>query len=301
MYQRTQCPACESAGIARILDLPFEGDLLRDFSRGSRLKAELSSQKYSILRCNVCDLFFQELVADARESAVLYQDDYAGVKSTGPMPLPPLAHMAEEAMLIRLLFPERRPVVLDFGMGMGHWAGMVRAFDCEAWGTDINDTSAEAARGQSVVFSKFEALPENHFDFINADQVFEHLAEPLPVARTLNRLLKADGILKISTPGDLQIKSKIRRAMAAKYDGPQFLHDFDSLYPLAHLNLFSKTSLVAFGRKAGLAPFRVPLGLSYSTMTLFHTPRQWNRNLRHPFKRWSSKGTWQFFKKKPAK
>jgi SAM-dependent methyltransferase len=282
-----------------MLDIPYDAELFRAYAYLAPLAKELRSHNYSILRCPTCNLYFQELVADPDESERLY-NSYTGRHPAAPArPLAELAHFAEDAMIIRLLFPHRRPVVLDYGMSTGNWAAMTRAYDCEVWGTDIKEQSRDIAQQRGIVFSPFTQLPENHFDFINADQVFEHLAEPLETLKTLANSLKPGGKLKISTPYDRHISAKIQRAKAGDYDKDAFGRAFESMCPLLHLNLFEKSNLLTMAHKSDLSPYRVPLRIGYSAMTLFDTPRQWNRNLYNPFKRWRARGTWQFFQKNP--
>jgi hypothetical protein len=120
----------------------------------------------------------------------------------------------------------------------------------------------------------------------------------LETLRQLRDSLLPGGVLKLNLPG----KKDFRKTLAAvgKFTTPSnktlddfFLH----IEPLVHINLFQQANIVGMGREAGLEPFRVPLGLSYSSMLLFNTGRQWNRNLYQPWKRWRSTGTWQFFRK----
>jgi len=277
------------------MDLPYDGAQLRAYAYLAPLARSLESQCFSILRCSSCRLYFQELVADSAESALLY-NTYAGRQPAPPArPLAELAHFAEDAMISRLLFPQHRPVVLDYGMNTGNWAAMARAYDCDVWGTDIKEQSKDIAERRGITYSPPSLLPESHFDFINADQVFEHLSDPLTTLRTLAKSLKPGGKMKISTPHDRHLAVKIQRAKAGAYDPAAFIRAFESMWPLLHLNLFETANLQIMAHKAGLSPYRVPLAIGYAAMTLFDTPRQWNRNLYNPFKRWLARGTWQYF------
>lgn len=288
---------CDSC--LNMLEMSYADDLLKDWVGRSPIDQELQSLSYVILKCPSCHLYFQELVCDPHETLKIYsiRNYTAGCGNNQSRNLVQLAHMAEEAMLVRSLFPAHRPRVLDFGMGQGHWAAMAQAYDCEVWGTDINPGSQEIARARAISFCQIGDLPREYFDFINADQVLEHLVDPLEVLQQLASSLKPGSIIKISTPGDRRIDQKIHGAKQRKLSAADFRKSFDVLAPLYHLNLFAKESLLVLAQQFGLSPFRVPLSLSYSTMTLFNSLRQLNRNLYQPFKRWRSPGTWQFFKK----
>lgn len=299
MLHRTRCPVCESAPCASGLRLPYGSGVLAGFVQACPVGSLLAGEFYHILHCPRCGLRFQELVPGMAEAAVLYAGG-AELGAGKARPLPELAHLAEDAIHIRLLMPDRRPKVLDFGMNRGDWAAMSGAFGCEIWGTDIDDAAATAAKERGVRFVRFENLATADYDFINADQVFEHLTDPVSVLRVLEHSLRPGGWLKLSTPGDRRITAKLARARAGGYDEAEWRREFDSLAPLVHVNLFERRSLVALGMHAGLEPYRLPLRIAYAAMVLFHTRRQWNRNLVNPWKRWRGGGTWQYFKK-PAK
>ena len=206
--------------------------------------------------------------------------------------------MTEEILIIRQLFPDVAPRVLDYGVGKGYWVGVAKGFHCETWGTDIATLCEEYCKLRGAQWTPLDKIPTNKFHFINSDSVFEHIPAPLETLRQLRNSLLPGGILKLNLPGKKDFKKTLSAARRA--DSPSraeldafFLH----IEPLIHINLFQPANIISMGREAGLEPFRVPLGLSYSSMVLFNSGRQWNRNLYQPWKRWRSRGTWQFFRK----
>ena len=48
------------------------------------------------------------------------------------------------------------------------------------------------------------------FDFINTEQVFEHISEPLETLKELKTLLKPGGIIKISVPTADDINRRLK-------------------------------------------------------------------------------------------
>jgi SAM-dependent methyltransferase len=183
-------------------------------------------------------------------------------------------------------------------MGDGTWALMAKAFGADVTGFDIDPRSLLFARANNIAFSEVDALEDGSFDFLNADQVFEHLCNPLEVLKSLVRKVAPGGFVKISTPHSKGIKSKLKGLECGAYqDLRAFEGAFDEISPLIHINLFSARSLKALGRAAGLKPFTVPLGLSYGAMVGFHTLRQISRNLYYPWKRHRARKCWQYFEK----
>ena len=202
-------------------------------------------------------------------------------------------------MLIRLLHPgeERRPRVLDYGMGSGDWPLMAKAYGSEVWGTDVDPRSAQAAAESGIRYGELETMPDGYFDFINADQVFEHLPDPLTTIKALASKLAPGGHLKLSTPADELIEPKIARLASGGYTLETFKKEFHALSLLSHINLFSASAMHALAQAAGLEPFQVPLKIAYATVTGFHSLRQLNRNFYNPWKRHRARSTWQFFVK----
>jgi hypothetical protein len=73
----------------------------------------------------------------------------------------------------------------------------------------------------------------------------------------------------------------------------------DSLAPLEHVNLFSNNSLRFLGAQVGLQVVRLPFWMWTGAGQLWNMPRQLNRNLRTPWKRWRMKGSYLWLQKPP--
>lgn len=260
--------------------------------------------RFTILHNPQINFYFQKWVFDQEEEvqrreAMAKRQATATAAPARLFTLTELSHKAEDAMLIRLLHrgEERRPRVLDYGMGSGEWPQMAKAYGSEVWGTDVDPRSTQAATESGIHFAKIEEMPGAYFDFINADQVFEHLPDPLATIKALASKLARGGHLKFSTPSDARIEDKIARLQSGGYTLDTFKKDFHALSPLSHINLFAAEAMRTLARAAGLEPFQVPLKTCYSVATGFHSLRQLKRNFYNPLKRHRSRGTWQFFVK----
>src|SRR6185369_17118136 len=95
------------------------------------------------------------------------------------------AHMTEEILVMRQILGARTPVVLDFGCNWGKWASMALAHGCEVYGVDVNRDASAFCAARGIRMISREQMREVRFDFINVDQVLEHLSDPLGVAREL--------------------------------------------------------------------------------------------------------------------
>ena len=77
--------------------------------------------------------------------------------------------------------------VLDFGSGWGRWPRMAAAFGCQAYGADLSSDQTTWAEAQGVTMLDPEQLPAGRFHFVNTEQVFEHLVDPLGTVRGSRR------------------------------------------------------------------------------------------------------------------
>jgi len=55
---------------------------------------------------------------------------------------------------------------------------MAAAFGCQASGPELTRKQADHARRAGVAVLTIDELPDARFDFINTEQVFEHLVDP---------------------------------------------------------------------------------------------------------------------------
>jgi SAM-dependent methyltransferase len=139
---------------------------------------------------------------------------------------------------------------LDFGMGWGGWCFLAKGFGCDVYGMELSATRIAHATAAGIPVLHWDDLGEKRFDFINAEQVFEHLADPLDTLVRLAAALKPGGIIRINVPPGRDIKRKLRNpdwSLPAR--SSESLND---VAPLQHLNCFTFESLVRMGAKAGL-------------------------------------------------
>src|SRR5262249_35201097 len=110
--------------------------------------------------------------------------------------------VAEEVLLVLELVgrPPSEVAVLDFGMGWGRWVRMAAAFGCQASGIELADPQIEFARSQGLTVVELADLEADAFDFVNCEQIFEHLVEPRETLLQLSLALAPDGWIKINVP-----------------------------------------------------------------------------------------------------
>lgn len=271
--ERRDCPACGSSRSATAFRSPFDegaiGRFLRDYyAVDPKL---LHAAPYELMRCPDCTLVFQRFAGDDALLGELYgkwinhsyvpelDRQYQAEVSA------PLRSRDGHEILIAAdvlgMGPEAM-TVLDFGMGWGMWARIARQLGCDVYGREIPADRLEYAARHGVRPIDFDELGKPMFDFINTEQVMEHVRDLAATARQLARSLRPNGILKISVPnaeGALRIAGDLR---SGRCRGT--IDELMPVHPLEHVNSFTRVALSKLAERLGLEIFRPGLALRYA-------------------------------------
>lgn len=274
LVEREICPACESRVYSTLFRAGFDDSrirtfIVRKFRNPDRIVELLSGGCYELCKCASCTLIFQRYILSDEYTSKLYDewlidDDAEHELSKEKLPARQLAYFANEVLTIGRLLkrPHHEVKVLDFGLGRGWWCRMAQAFGFDAYGTDLAMRLVEEARSKGINAIGVQDLRERHFDFINTEQVFEHLARPLEVLRQLRGALGNAGVIKISVPEGRGLEKRIPLMdwSAPRWDRRYLL----AATPLIHVNTFTQRSISAMARRAGLNALEVPIRYQYS-------------------------------------
>jgi 2-polyprenyl-3-methyl-5-hydroxy-6-metoxy-1,4-benzoquinol methylase len=257
--ERQRCPICDGSA-EHIVQLSFTEPPLRryleDFysPQGGVEFKFLEATSYVLDRCSKCDLIYQRNVPDQFLLHKLYEEwiDPRKVWETydRDRELDYYRDMAKEVETMIRLVGKSRPKVLDFGMGWGRWCRMAQAFECDAFGCELSEARIQHAQSLGVKVVDMHAAEFGEFDFVNAEQVFEHLGEPLEILKRLREALKSDGVLRISVPNGNDIRRRLRRMDWSAAKGSRW--SLNAISPLEHLNCFNNKSLRTLIERAGL-------------------------------------------------
>lgn len=266
-HRRSCCPACGSASCTRYR-APFNGPPVSDFIAAyygvdpSPLQAE-----YRIEECDRCGSFYQAAVAGPDLIELIYDQWVDQVEDPSQIPThafdtanPRLSRDGHELMAAAsyLGLPLNEMRTLDFGMGFGLWATIARDLGCDSHGTDLSRGRMDMARSRGI--TTVETLGKYHF--INSEQVFEHLTDPLAVMTQLSEALLPGGVLKVSVPSARGV-SRLCARLAA---GQQHIDPAEivPIQPLEHVNCYTRAGLSALGQRCGLQPVRPGLWHGYA-------------------------------------
>lgn len=261
---RDACPACGSAADTVYSSAFGEGsigDFVRNYYHVD--PAVLRSAPYELQRCTRCDLVYQHYVGGPELLNTLYSswlddpedpEDIEGYR--GELRAIPETRDAHEIMAAASYLG--RPLAglrtLDYGMGWALWARIAAQLGCDSYGSDLAQPRMDYAARYGVRTVTDEEIPGHQFDFINTEQVFEHVPQPLQLLERLVAALAPDGVVKISVPSGEGIDRLLETLNAGRYKG-----DRDTIMPvqpLEHLNCFRRTSIRKMAERTGLEPVR---------------------------------------------
>ncbi|ABW30719.1 class I SAM-dependent methyltransferase [Acaryochloris marina] len=292
--KRNKCPICSSKEFKTIYSGEFLNEEVSIYLKnayGTSLNSFLQSvndANYSVLQCSGCDLIFQEYIPNSEFITKLYSQ----CNETGSFPSPVKDYglsyysiYCQDIFQI-LAFIDKPPSslkVLDFGMGWGRWALMTKALGCEVYGVELSDRKVEFAKNNGINIVQLDRMPMQKFDFINTDQVFEHLANPVDVLAELKQSLKVGGIIKICVPNSFGIRYRLH-----KMDWTAPKGSFKSLNPVApleHINCFYRKSMLNLAETVGLSEVKIPMMMQYKYISAWDSPKRILRNLLMPIYR----------------
>jgi SAM-dependent methyltransferase len=260
--ERRACPVCLSPRRQQLYECAFDAPPVRDYlavfynSDHQYLFTPLTRAAYILDECLKCGLVYQRYVANEALMARLYGTSLTADRPTAApaakRTIHYYAHLAREVEdnLRYLGRPPGELTFFDFGAGLGDWCRMARAYGCKVAGTEISLGSAAAIVSSGIEFVRRDELAGRQFDVVNAEQVFEHLAEPRATLEELTGSLAPGGLLKIGVPNGNDIKRRLARLDWSATKGSR--DSLNPVAPLEHVNCFSHASLVALGAGAGL-------------------------------------------------
>jgi 2-polyprenyl-3-methyl-5-hydroxy-6-metoxy-1,4-benzoquinol methylase len=270
---RAHCPVCGATGStlyrSKFAEDPIRSYLERFYApQGNFEIDELGTAEYVLVQCPRCELIYQRHVPSERLMRKLY-DEWLDPNSVADIDASArdsryFTQIAQDALTMLAHLPpgSKPPTVLDFGLGWGDWARMMVALGCDSYGFDISASRVAAAGRFGVSPITYAEIREGSFDIINADQVFEHLAEPVATLKHLATGLSPGGYISIRVPKARTILAAIERGDWMAPKGSK--HSLNPVAPLEHINCFSHQGLVELGAQAGLVERRLGLGRQYA-------------------------------------
>lgn len=251
---RSKCEICDSQEFEILIDKNYKDkdidDFLLKFYEGRVDTGLISTINYKILKCNSCSFIWHNEILSNELMMLLYDKWISSEHSLNKKLHADLAlfesYAAQNALIGRLI--NKKPFetkVLDFGMGWGFWCKMADAFGFDTYGFEYSKKRIDyASKRNFKIINSQEVLESKIFDFINTEQVFEHVYQPKEVLKKLVHLLSKDGIIRVSVPNGKNVADRIK--------SKKWTPSKDEIQPLEHINSFDNSSLIELGKQCSL-------------------------------------------------
>jgi len=137
---------------------------------------------------------------------------------------------------------QRGDFLLDFGCGIGTFANIVRGMFEKIYGCEISEKAIKVACSRGIHAVKvdidIDILPfeNNFFDSVVCLDVIEHIKDPINLIKEMNRVLKPDGIIIITTPNIRHLKYILK---IIKYGEFPKTSDDNEMYDGGHIHYFT--------------------------------------------------------------
>ncbi len=266
--KRKHCPVCLGKSLTQLYCKQYSDPVISSYlerfygAQGFIELEYLKNEMYSLLQCNDCRLIFQEFIPDDFILKKLYDEwiDPATVrKDAAKHPLSYYVHHAVEIANLASHFNVLPYTLkfLDFGMGWSEWLLTARGFGCNSYGMELSTERISYAQQQGIKIVDWDEVPSCGFDYINTEQVFEHIVDPLGTLTHLAKGLKTGGIIKISVPNG---NNFLKRVHKLDWNAPKFSRNSPNVVaPLEHLNCYSTETLKTLAKICGLTEIKVPV------------------------------------------
>ena len=270
--ERKDCPGCGHEECTDIFSTSFLDQFLHESIQRNFGVAEIDvfelvkGLEYRLFECANCGLIFQPNCFSEEYMGHIYQQRSLApevqARDTIRQMHKSAFYAGEVVTMIRMFRRNPEKIdVLDYGMGWGHWCSMAKAYGCNAFGFDVSERKKEFARQNGI--KTVDELTANSFDYINTEQVLEHVLYPLDTVKQLYDSLKPGGILKISVPNGEHInRSKLRNSKHLP------MKNLYLVSPLMHINTFNCKAIATMAATAGLKPAKIPTRFEYANLHL---------------------------------
>ena len=305
---RDICPICSSDEIRLVYEHPYIEEPIRGYldsfysPQGGVEFCYLENVTYSLMECQNCFLIYQKNVPNDELMERIYDrwidPELALIRNLDNDDLEYFSYYAQEIMQVIAYFGKIPSDLdfFDFGMGRGKWALMAKSFGCNSSGSELSIKRIEYSRANGINIITWEEISQHQFDFINTEQVFEHLSDPLKSLLHIKNSLKEDGLIKISVPTAIDI---VRRLKLMDWEAEKGTRNsLNAVAPLEHINFFRRRSLIKLASIAGLSEAFIPLKIQYLYMTNWSGGNRIVKNLLLPiFRNILKKQNYIFFRK----
>lgn len=177
---------------------------------------------YSLLQCMDCSLIWKNIPNAGEEFSKTVNNEMfsdagkrAGVKANHAM--------AQDRIDILMEFTKQGDI-MEIGCATGEFLEKARTQGFNTFGIDLSENYVEYAKkkGLNVFCGRIEDIEKDskQYDIIAMFHLIEHIARPEEFLKSINRLLKKDGLIYIVTPNANSSTNKLFGYKHSVYEHP---------------------------------------------------------------------------------
>lgn len=164
----------------------------------------------------------------------------------------------QEGIDFRIIREER---ILDVGCDTGSLLAAAKdAYGIIPYGVDVSSRAIQIAqeRGIRVHLGTVEDAPSDFRDFpvVTAIDIIEHVANPEAFLRSISTRLRDGGILYVQTP-NVECSLYCVGRWLSKLTGARPRSTFTRLFPMQHLQYFTRQALIQLAERCGFCTVKV--------------------------------------------
>jgi len=256
--ERTHCPVCDSSSLNTLFDIERDSKSFLSFLKLERFYSKrfwegyqngmLNELVFKIVKCDDCGFTFQYEVLNETGMKLLYNDwldqelllQYYSEKK-------PSKHTQNMLnMLGKVLKNQNGLQILDYGAGYGGFCALSVKYGFNTFAYELSSDKVKYLSSEMDIIT-LNSLDnyQSFFDFINLNQVLEHVSNPRELLMILSSCLRDKGIIFVSVPNCNHIAVTIKRNGLSK-------ELFLQLSPFQHINAFNNKTLKKIGKLSGL-------------------------------------------------
>ena len=256
---RNNCPICLKSNpkilLSNNLSEPKFKKFIDDYYNHLVDERVIEKGKFELAQCLRCDFVWQRHILNKDLLYKLYsqwinprQSLLKHLKSQSKLIV--LFGLSLQIKLMLFLINDiNQPKVLDYGCGWGRWCLMAQIAGCDVYAFDIVSSRRMFVSSKGIKLFNWNDNNQIEFDFINIEQVLEHVSDPKTFLNKISSILKSGGVVTISVPKRLT-KKQLKETPAK-----------NSVQPLEHINCFEPSNLEFLAKEADLEILKINLSL----------------------------------------
>jgi len=301
--KRTKCPVCSSKNISEIYSCNYQKNPIKSYLNNfykNRLEWNyLQKAKYVLIQCNECEAIYQKYIPNTEFMKRIYEKwlSLKSIKASSRIDTKKKERIIQEISELKLILKKKHKLTfLDYGMGNGEWCLIAKTLGINIYGLELSQELLKKARKMGIKTITESGLRKISFNYINTDQVFEHIPNPLDTLKLLKSVLDKDGIVKISVPSGNHIPKYLRKE---NWDVTKSKKgSLNPISPLEHITCYTHKSIVIMGKTIGLKEIKIPLFIQYKCTQFIDNPKNISRKILKPvYLNYSNYSTYVFLKR----